>query len=34
MQEKLRKHGIENKFFKDFAVRKIKNPPRTPLDET
>jgi len=34
MQEKLRKHGIEIKFFKYFAVRKIKNPPRTPLDET
>jgi hypothetical protein len=34
MQENLRKHGIEIKFFNNFAVRKIKNPPRTPLDKT
>lgn len=34
MQNNLKKHGIEIKFFSNFAVRKIKNPPRTPLDKT
>ena len=34
MDNNLKKHGIEIKFFSNFAIRKIKNPPRTPLDET
>ena len=34
MQNNLKKHGIEIKFFSNFGVRKIKNPPNTPLDKT
>jgi hypothetical protein len=34
MENELKKHGIIMKFQCEFSARKIKNPPRTPLDET
>jgi len=34
VEKKLEKHGIGIDFNADFFARRIKNPPRTPLDET
>ena len=34
VEKKLKKHGIIIDFNCDFHLRRIKNPPRTPLDET
>ena len=34
IEKKLKKHGIIIEFNCDFVMRKIKTPPRTPLDKT
>jgi hypothetical protein len=34
VEKKLEKHGIGINFNSDFFLRRIKTPPRTPLDET